>query len=60
MTSFANLHSDYHVTPVTDPELWYQWYNIIVVDAPEVVDNFIEDTAAKMEITVDYFTQEFL
>jgi|TARA_B100001094_G_scaffold144170_1_gene139677 hypothetical protein len=48
------------VTPATNPELWYQWYVIVKEDAPEVLDTFIENTAAKMEVTVDYFMQEFL
>ncbi len=48
------------VTPATNPELWYQWYEIVKEDAPTVLDTFIENTAAKMELTVDYFTQEFL
>jgi len=48
------------VTPQTNPELWYQWYNVVKEDAPEVLDEFIENTAAKMELTVDYFTAEFL
>jgi len=29
-------------------------------DAPELVDEYIENTAAKMELTVDYFIEEFL
>ena len=48
------------VTPQTNPELWYSWYNVVKEDAPEVLDQFIENTAAKMELTVDYFTAEFL
>jgi len=40
--------------------LWYQWYAIVKEDAPEIVDQFIENTAAKMEVTVDYFMNEFL
>jgi len=48
------------VTPATNPELWYSWYAIIEEDAPEILDTFIENTAAKMELTVDYFMQEFL
>lgn len=48
------------VTPVTNPILWYQWYEIVKEDAPEILDTFIENTAAKMELTVDYFTAEFL
>lgn len=48
------------VTPATNPELWYSWYEIIKEDAPEVADQFIENTAAKMELTVDYFVGEFL
>jgi len=48
------------VTPVTNPQLWYSWYSIIEEDAPEVLPQFIENTAAKMELTVDYFTAEFI
>ena len=48
------------VTPQTNPELWYSWYHVVKEDAPEVLDQFIENTAAKMELTVDYFTAEFL
>ena len=48
------------VTPATNPELWYQWYGIVKEDAPQLVDQFIENTAAKMEVTVDYFYEEFL
>jgi hypothetical protein len=40
--------------------LWYQYYCIIQEDAPELVDEYIENTAAKLEMTVDYFTAEFL
>ena len=69
MTQSVNLPSEYTtwvdnmsspVTPATNPELWYAWYEIIKEDAPEVVDQFIENTAAKMELTVDYFMGEFL
>ena len=68
MTQSANLPSEYTtwidnmtapVTPATNPELWYQWYEIIKEDAPSIVDTFIENTAAKMEVTVDYFMDEF-
>ena len=48
------------VTPATNPELWYKYYEIVKQDAPEILDIFIENTAAKMELTVDYFVQEFL
>ena len=48
------------VTPATNPELWYQWYEIVKEDAPFILDTFIESTAAKMELTVDYFVAEFL
>ena len=60
MTQFANLRSDTMVTPVTNPELWYQWYEIVKEDAPTILDTFIENTAAKMEVTVDYLMEEFL
>ena len=48
------------VTPATNPELWYRYYEIVQQDAPEILDTFIENTAAKMELTVDYFMEEFL
>ena len=51
---------NYPVTPATNPELWYRYYEIVKQDAPEILDTFIENTAAKMELTVDYFVQEFL
>lgn len=40
--------------------LWYQYYRILQQDAPELVDEYIENTAAKLELTVDYFVAEFL
>ena len=40
--------------------LWYQYYSVIKEDAPEILDQYIEETAAKLELTVDYFTAEFL
>jgi hypothetical protein len=40
--------------------LWYQYYHILHEDAPELIDEYIENTAAKLELTVDYFTAEFL
>lgn len=48
------------VTPQTNPVLWYQWYEILKEDAPEILDTFLENTAAKMEVTVDYLMDEFL
>lgn len=41
-------------------DLWYSYYRIIHDDSPEILDEFIENTAAKMELTVDYFVEEFL
>ena len=41
-------------------KLWYQTLAVMQEDAPELVDQFIENTAAKMEITVDYLMEEFL
>jgi hypothetical protein len=41
-------------------ELWYQYYSILQEDAPELLDEYIEDTASRLELPVDYFTQEFL
>jgi hypothetical protein len=40
--------------------LWYQYYSILQEDAPELLDEYIENTASKLEMTVDYFTAEFL
>lgn len=40
--------------------LWYRYYSVISEDAPEILDEYIESTAAKLELTVDYFTAEFL
>ena len=40
--------------------LWYQYYSVIQEDAPEILDLYIEETAAKLELTVDYFMEEFL
>ena len=40
--------------------LWYQYLAILREDAPELIDEYIESTAAKMEMTVDYFIAEFL
>lgn len=40
--------------------LWYQYLAILKSDAPELVNEYIEDIAAKMELTVDYFIAEFL
>jgi len=41
-------------------KLWYQTLAVMQEDAPELVDEFIESTAAKMEVTVDYLYEEFL
>lgn len=54
------MNTSLTVTPATNPELWYAWYEIVKEDAPEVLDEFIENTASKMELTVDYFVGEFL
>ena len=54
------MNTNLTVTPATNPTLWYAWYEIVREDAPEVLDIFIENTASKMELTVDYFVGEFL
>ena len=41
-------------------KLWYQTLAVMQEDAPELVDQFIEESAAKMEVTVDYLMKEFL
>lgn len=40
--------------------IWYEYYLILQEDAPELVNQYIEETAARLELTVDYFTAEFL
>lgn len=40
--------------------MWYQYLHILQEDAPELVDEYIEQSAAKLELTVDYFTAEFI
>ena len=60
MNLSLNHPSEMTITPATNPELWYVWYNVIREDAPEILDQFVENTAAKMEITVDYLMDEFL
>jgi hypothetical protein len=44
--------------PLSD--LWYAYYYILQENDPELVDEYLESTAAKLELTVDYFTAEFL
>ena len=41
-------------------KLWYQTLAVMQEDAPELVDEFLENSAAKMEVTVDYLMEEFL
>ena len=40
--------------------LWYAYYHILKRDFPELLSEYIENTAARMELTVDYFESEFL
>jgi len=55
-----NRLTEESITPITNPELWYSWYHVIKEDAPIILDAFIESTASRMELTVDYFVTEFL
>ena len=41
-------------------KLWYQTLSVMYEDAPELLDEFLENSAAKMEVTVDYLMGEFL
>lgn len=41
-------------------DLWYAYYQILSEDSPELVDEYLENTASKMEVPVDYLIQEFL
>jgi hypothetical protein len=38
-------------------KLWYQTLAVMQEDAPELVDDYLESTAAKMEVTVDYLIE---
>lgn len=58
--SIMSNHLSENITPETEPMIWYTLYEVIKEDAPELIDQFIEDTAAKMELPVDYLIQEFL
>lgn len=40
--------------------LWYTYYQILQENHPELVDEYLENTAAKLELTVDYLMAEFL
>ena len=51
---------DYEMMSSLPTKLWYQTLAVIQEDAPELMDEYIENTAAKMEVTVDYFMEEFL
>jgi hypothetical protein len=46
--------------PETLTSLWYQYYHIIQQDAPELIDEYLESTAARLELPVDYLISEFL
>jgi hypothetical protein len=41
-------------------KLWYQTLAVMQETCPELVDEFLENSAAKMEVTVDYLMEEFL
>ena len=41
-------------------KLCYQTLAVMQEDAPELLDEFLENSAAKMEVTVDYLMEEFL
>ena len=58
--SIMSNHLSEIITPETEPIIWYTLYEIIKEDAPELIDQFIETTAAEMELPVDYLIQEFL
>lgn len=40
--------------------LWYQYLSILEEDAPELVEEYIENTAQKLNMTTEYFTLEFI
>lgn len=41
-------------------DLWYQYLYAIQQEAPELLDEYLENTAARLELPVDYLIQEFL
>ena len=47
------------LNPVDDPILWYLIYDVVKENAPELSDQFIEETASRMDLTVDYIMEEF-
>ena len=51
---------DYEMMSSLPTKLWYQTLAVMQEDAPELVDDYLESTAAKMEVTVDYLIEEFL
>lgn len=40
--------------------LWYQYLAILREDAPELIDEYIEETAAFYQVTCDYIIEEFI
>lgn len=48
------------ITTANLNEIWYQYYHLVKEHFPELLDEYLENTAAKLEITVDYLMQEFL
>ena len=47
------------ITPTNNPLVWYAMYESIKESTPEILDQFIGRSAARMEMTVDHFTAEF-
>ena len=39
---------------------WNQWYHIIEEDAPELLDEFIRDTAKRYGVSRSYIEREFI
>ena len=39
---------------------WNQWYSIIEEDAPELLDEFIMDTAKRYGVSRSYVEREFI
>ncbi len=39
---------------------WNQWYHIIEEDAPELLDEFIRDTAKRYGVSRKYIETEFI
>lgn len=57
---FATISHHLSKMPESLTPLWYQYYKIIQEDAPELVDEYLENTAARLNLPLEYLISEFL